>query len=360
MSTSGEQREGAMVRSLRVVHYLNQFFGQIGGEDQAGTACQVKPGPVGPGLAFKALLGGQAEIVATVICGDNYMGENLEQTSLAAAELVAQHQPDLLLAGPAFVSGRYGMACGAVCQAVAQQLGIPTVTGMSEENPAVDIYKAHAYIAPAGKSAAKMKDAAQAMVKLALALAQGQEPEPGSYFAQGKRRLVVREASGAQRAVQMLVELLQGGEPATELPLPNFEKVPPAPALTNLAEAVIVLGTEGGVTPVDNPDRIEMSMATKWGRYSLEGLAAMDPERFTASHGGYDNTAAKQNPNRVVPLDVMCDLAGEGVVGSLAEFFYTTAGNATTVDNATRFGREIAQDIRARFQDKVGVVFTST
>ena len=32
---------------IKVVHYLNQFFGQMGGEDKAGTPPQVKEGPVG-------------------------------------------------------------------------------------------------------------------------------------------------------------------------------------------------------------------------------------------------------------------------------------------------------------------------
>ena len=32
---------------LRVVCYLNQFFGQIGGEDKAGVAPQALPGAVG-------------------------------------------------------------------------------------------------------------------------------------------------------------------------------------------------------------------------------------------------------------------------------------------------------------------------
>ena len=44
----------------RVVHYLNQFFGQIGGEDKADAPLQVKAGPVGPGLAVKEQLGRNA------------------------------------------------------------------------------------------------------------------------------------------------------------------------------------------------------------------------------------------------------------------------------------------------------------
>jgi betaine reductase len=37
-----------MSASLRVVHYVNQFFGGIGGEDQANVGVSVKTGAVGP------------------------------------------------------------------------------------------------------------------------------------------------------------------------------------------------------------------------------------------------------------------------------------------------------------------------
>ena len=349
-----------MERPLRIVHYLNQFFGQIGGEDKADVGCEVRPLPVGPGLAFKQLFADRAEIVATVICGDNFIAENLEETSQAVAETVARHAPDLFLAGPAFSSGRYGMACGAVCRAVAHRLRIPVVTGMSEDNPALAIYRSHAYVAPTGKSAAKMREAAQKMVELALDLAQGRTPPEGAFYAQGIRELIRLQQTGAVRAMDMLVASVSGRPFTTELPLPTFEKVMPAPALSDLSQATIVLGTEGGITPVGNPDRIEMAMATRFGRYSLTGLESMLPERFSVAHGGYDNRDVREDPNRLVPLDVIRDLAGEGVVAAVGEFFYTTAGNATSVDNATRFGQQIAKDIRETLGDNVGVIFTST
>ena len=34
---------------LKIVHYLNQFFGQIGGEDKADIPPRLKKGTVGPG-----------------------------------------------------------------------------------------------------------------------------------------------------------------------------------------------------------------------------------------------------------------------------------------------------------------------
>jgi len=44
----------------------------------------------------------------------------------------------------------------------------------------------------------------------------------------------------------------------------------------------------------------------------------------------------------------------------VAAVFYTTAGNATSVENAGRFGKEIAREIRKRHPEKVGVILTAT
>lgn len=62
--------------AYRVIHYINQFFAGIGGEDKADVAPEVREGVVGPGMAFKAALGNEAEIVATFICGDNYFANS--------------------------------------------------------------------------------------------------------------------------------------------------------------------------------------------------------------------------------------------------------------------------------------------
>ena len=36
---------------MRVVHYLNQFFGGVGGEESAHLALEARDGAVGPGKA---------------------------------------------------------------------------------------------------------------------------------------------------------------------------------------------------------------------------------------------------------------------------------------------------------------------
>jgi betaine reductase len=345
---------------LRIVHYLNQFFGQIGGEDQADIPCRIKPGPVGPGILFKQVFGDRGEMAATIICGDNSAAQNLEETGQKVAEMAAEYRPDLFLAGPAFQAGRYGMACGAACQAVEERLKIPAVVGMSEDNPALQLYRSHAYIIPTGKSSVGMREAVSKMVELSICLAEGKALPEGAYFVRGIRELAVLESTGAKRAVDMLVASLAGRPVATELPLPRFEKISPAPPLEDLRGATLILVTEGGVIPTGNPDGIEMSMATKWGKYSMAGLERMTPDRFTAAHGGYDNQYAKADPNVLIPLDVLRELVAEKKIAAVGEVFYTTAGNATSVENAGRFGKEIARDIRKHHQEKVGVVLTAT
>src|SRR3972149_8852731 len=100
---------------MRIVHYLNQFFGGIGGEEHAGAPLEAREGAVGPGKLLEQLLGGDAKVVMTLVCGDNYAVENQDAMVADAIEKVRQAKADLFVAGPCFQAGRYGMAAGALC-----------------------------------------------------------------------------------------------------------------------------------------------------------------------------------------------------------------------------------------------------
>ena len=113
------------MKTIRVVHYLNQFFGQLGGEDTANVPPKVVEGPVGFGATLAGLSEDRVKVVRTVICGDNFAAENLEELQKQVLEWVGSAAPDLFLAGPAFGAGRYGTACGVLCSAVQKKLGIP-------------------------------------------------------------------------------------------------------------------------------------------------------------------------------------------------------------------------------------------
>lgn len=348
------------MKTLKVVHYINQFFGGIGGEDKAGVGPQARDGAVGPGRAIQQLLGSEGQVVATVICGDNFFVENTESATKETVQLVASYQPDVLIAGPAFNAGRYAIACGTVCQAV-QKLGIPAVTGMFKENPAVELSRRDVYIVQTEDSARGMGGALPRMVNIARKLATGQKigkPATEGYFRRGIIVNEPTEQTAAERVVSMLLAKLRGEPLETEVPSPEYGKVTPAPAIKDLASAKIALVTDGGLVPKGNPDGIESRRATRFGSYSFKGKAGLDTKDYEVSHAGYNNAFVLQDPHRLVPVDVMRDLEKEGVIGSLHETFYSTCGNASIVENSRRIAQSIARILKA--EGVSGVILTST
>jgi len=347
--------------SFRVVHYINQFFAGIGGEEKAGIAPELRQGPVGPGAALAAALKGEAEVVATIVCGDGYFAENMDKAAAEVLEMLKTCKADILIAGPAFNAGRYGTACGAICDAVSKQLGMPTVTGMYKENPGVDMYRKNTFIIETADNARGIKDAVPAMAKLAVKLLKketiGLGPEEG-YHERGVRRNCFLEETGAERAAAMLAKKLRGEAFKTEYPMPVFDRVAPNPAVKDMKNAVIALVTSGGICPKGNPDHIEASSATKYGEYDISAFVALSESDSETAHGGYDPTYANKDPNRVLPVDVLREMEKEGVFKKLYDKYYTTVGNGTPVANSKRFGAEIGEKLK---KDGVtAVILTST
>jgi glycine reductase len=93
----------------KVICYVNQFFGGIGGEDKADQEPYIVEGVVGPTMAINAALK-DAEVTHTVVCGDNFMGSNTEEALSRIMGFLEDKEMDLFIAGPAFQAGRYGVA----------------------------------------------------------------------------------------------------------------------------------------------------------------------------------------------------------------------------------------------------------
>lgn len=346
---------------LRVVHYINQFFAQIGGEEKADIPPEKREGIVGPGMALQQALGDEAEIVATVICGDTYFGENMEKAKKEVLDLIKAENPDIFVAGPAFNAGRYGVACGAITAAVKEELGIPAVTGMYSENPGADMYKKDVYIISTANSAAGMRKAVPPMAALVLKLHKGEEIGVSSkegYLPTGIRKNFFEEKIGAERAVDMLIAKLSGKEFVTEYPMPSFDRVEPGKPIADLSKATIALVTSGGIVPKGNPDHIESSSASKFGEYSIAGVEDLTAESHETAHGGYDPVYANENADRVLPVDVLREMEKEGKIGKLYDLFYTTVGNGTAVASAKGFAEEIGKRLKDNNVD--AVILTST
>lgn len=345
----------------KVVHYINQFYGGIGGEEKADIHAEKHAGAIGPGLAFNTAFGDEAEVVSTIICGDSWFNENLEEAKKTVLDMVREDEPDVFIAGPAFNAGRYGVACGAISEAVKNELGIPVVTGMYIENPGADMYREKVYIIETKNSAADMRKAAPKMAKLALKLIKGEEIGASAedhYLPNGIRKNFFEKKRGSQRAIDMLLAKISGKPYTTEYPMPDFDRVEPQPAIKDLSKATIALVTSGGIVPKGNPDRIESSSATKFGEYDITGVNDLTAETYETAHGGYDPAYANQDADRVVPVDVMREFEREGIIGKLHNKFYSTTGNGTAVASSKKFAEEIAKRLIADEVD--AVLLTST
>ncbi len=333
----------------KVIYYVNQFFGGIGGEDTADFEPEIREGQVGPAMAAQAQLK-DAEITHTIICGDNFMGSNTDEALSRILAMLEDKEFDLLIAGPAFQAGRYGVACGNVCKAVGEKFGVPTVTSMNVENPGVDMFKKYTYIMDGANAAAKMRKDLKNLCTFANKLLAG-EPLMGAeiegYFPRGIRHEIFledkHENTAAYRGVQMLIKKIKGEPFQTELVVPVKDVVPVADPV-KLDEAVIAMVTTGGIVPVDNPDRIQSASATRWGRYSIKGVDSL-PNRasggYKTIHAGFDPAAADADPNVIMPIDAMRQLEKEGKFKRLHDYFYATVGTGTTESEAARMASEI-------------------
>ncbi len=347
---------------LKVVHYINQFYAGIGGEEKADIKPQVQEGFVGPGMGLNGLLKKEnIEIVATIICGDSYFAENTKEAKAEILEMIKGYSPDLFIAGPAFNAGRYGVACGEICKTVQEELNIPVLSAMYIENPGADMYKKDIYIVSTRNSAVGMRDALPKIANLAVKLAKGEAvgtPAEDNYIERGIRKNFFAKERGSKRAVDMLVKKLKGEEFVTEFQMPNFDRVEPNAPIKDITKAKIAIVTSGGIVPKGNPDHIESSSASKIGKYDIEGIDDLTSENFETAHGGHDPVYANQDPDRVIPVDVLRALEKEGKIGSLHRYFYSTVGNGTAVASSKKYGEFAAKELIADGVD--AVILTST
>jgi glycine reductase len=67
---------------------------------------------------------------------------------------------------------------------------------------------------------------------------------------------------------------------------------------------------------------------------------------------------ANEDPDVVLPLDVMREMEKQGVFGKLYDYVFTTTGTGTAVANAERFGQEIGEQLKKDGVD--AAILTST
>ena len=283
-----------MAEPIRVVHYLNQFFGGIGGEDKANTPPEIRRGPVGV--------------------------------------------------------GRYGYAC-ANFSMLAKKLGIPAVTGMHSENPGYTTFASQLVCVSTGTSSNDMRNALNRMVPLGLKLARGEQLGPAAtdgYLPTGIRKHTIRSKPAWERAIDMLEARLADLPWTSEILAQRYEDLPVRPVARDASKVKLGLVTSGGLVPKHNPDRQVSGFAEKAFKYSIDDLRQLSTSEWESVHGGFNTVFLNEkSPNYVLPLPALREFEDSGRIKSLHPIFFSTVGNGTSVTNAKRMGVEISREFAA-------------
>lgn len=344
---------------IKVVHFINQFFAGFGSEDAADTPIGFIDGCKGPGMALEKAMGGKGSIVGTIYAGDNFSSEKLEEFLAKSLEYIEQMRPDVVVAGPAFNSGRYGLACVNLLKEVKEKLGIPGVTGLGPDNPGNELKK-FCWIVPAGTSSAGMAKAVPPMAALALKLGGKEElgsAEAEGYLPRGIRKNVYVGVPAAKRALDMLMARVNGRPWETELKRVAYDPVEPPAAIADLKRAKIALVTEAGLVPSGNPDLLETWNATKWVKYGTD-KDSLESGGYEIRHGGHITTWVHEDPNRNVPLDALRSLEKDGAIGEVFKEYLVTCGNMSAVGTMQKLGHEMGEYLKEN--GVTGAILTAT
>lgn len=333
----------------KVIAFVNQFFGQVGGEEMAGIAPELREGTVGPALAMQAQLK-DGKVTHTIICGDNYMASNTADALETIKGFLSGLEFDMLIAGPAFNAGRYGFSCGEVCKLVQNEFGRLAVTSMSDTNPGAELYRKDVYIIKGSPSAAGMRKDMPKMMALANKLLNGEEllgADAEGYFPRGVRKEVPYPGgkNAADRVVDMLLAKLSGQPYVSEYKVEQEEAVKPLPSIDVKGKRIAFV-TTGGFVPIGNPDRIASGSCTHYGKYFIGDQTELKSGDWISVHGGYNVNYVAENPMLLVPLDAFHKHMEEGHFASLHPYVYSLSGNQTTKGDSQRMAREILADLR--------------
>ncbi len=337
---------------VRVMHYLNQFFAGMGGEDKADMPFGSRQGPIGPGKRLQDLLGDSARIAVTVYCGDNYFADHHKEVPASIMQIAKDQDIQIVVAGPAFSAGRYGFACVEICRFLSTSLGLYGITAMHAENPGVDTYRQYkdrrVFNLPTADVIAGMEDALSRVAKFVLKLASGDTIGPASeegYMPRGIRIDRVASESGADRTIDMLLNMLANRPFTTEIPIESFEASPINPPVAELKDACLALAYTGGIVPLENPDGFRVAKNSKWNKYSIDKLNSMKDVEWDVVAGGHNTAFVRDNPNYGVPLDVCREIERRGILGEIYPYFYSTNGGTTTIADMKAVGMEMAHDM---------------
>ena len=167
-----------------------------------------------------------------------------------------------------------------------------------------------------------------------------------SHFGRMKNQFLARLATRFPALAQRFVDGYQPQEIEGEIPW--VEPVKP------LRQAKVALVTTSGI---HHQDQLPFDMSDTDGDPSYRTLNSEKLfDDFQVTHDYYDHTDARKDPNIIFPLDRLCELVKEGIIGSLAQTHYSFMGHIDgqhIVTLVEKTAREIAGKLKVDNVDLV-------
>jgi glycine reductase len=256
-----------------------------------------------------------------------------------------------------------------MCKEIQSVLGIPVISAMNEYVPGVEMYRKDFFITKTPDNSRDMMKCLNDMVQLMkeidksggesklLSLELIPDPEEFNYFRRDILRNAWTEKTMAERAVEKLLAKVKGEAFETEVVPMVVEDIPAPPPIKDLSKASIAVASDGGIVLQGNPDKMATRSNIIWGTYSLEEL--LEKGNFEIVHAGYFNDYVLDDPNRMIPYDILKELESNGTIGKLEDTYYSMPACTTITEKCKENGAQIAEKMIA--DGKVdGVVLTST
>lgn len=129
------------------MQFLNQVQAGLGGDENMNIKPQAQNGVVGMGILLESIFRGKgANIVGTVICGDNYFLENKEKAIEDISDMIKKFNANVVICGPALNYKRYWECCGYLTLSIQDKLNIPAFAAMSKESIGTELFRKKIYI----------------------------------------------------------------------------------------------------------------------------------------------------------------------------------------------------------------------
>lgn len=156
-----------------------------------------------------------------------------------------------------------------------------------------------------------------------------------------------------ERCLNMLLAKYRKEQYCSEVMM-SSPQFPPLPKLgIPLNRACLLLITDGGLVPAGNPGKMPQTNADAFHVNDISGKQLLTVGDYEVSHQGYDNAFVLQNPNRLLPVDILREMEQKGVIGRLCDEFISTTGVMMPTERSKILAANIARYVKTTKADAV-------